>query len=121
MFLPGGRGWTTGWVFLLVFVLQMTVASLYLWRVLLSSDSPNGPGALSIGNGGLFLLNSTINTAVTDQGPINVRSSSTINGAFSIAPTGVLTLDGFSGCGGTSQLTVANGFTNQGQISLRTS
>jgi protein-S-isoprenylcysteine O-methyltransferase Ste14 len=32
MFLPGGIGWTKGWVFLLVFVLQMTVASLYLWR-----------------------------------------------------------------------------------------
>jgi len=32
MFLPGGIRWTKGWVFLLVFVLQMTVASLYLWR-----------------------------------------------------------------------------------------
>jgi protein-S-isoprenylcysteine O-methyltransferase Ste14 len=32
MFLPGGIGWTKGWVFLLVFVLQMAVASLYLWR-----------------------------------------------------------------------------------------
>src|SRR5262245_22271610 len=32
MFVPGGIAWTKGWVFLLVFVLQMTVASLYLWR-----------------------------------------------------------------------------------------
>src|SRR5262245_14737395 len=32
MFLPGGIGWTKGWVFLLAFVLQMAVASLYLWR-----------------------------------------------------------------------------------------
>jgi protein-S-isoprenylcysteine O-methyltransferase Ste14 len=32
MFLPGGIAWTKGWVFLLVFVLQMKVASLYLWR-----------------------------------------------------------------------------------------
>ena len=32
MFLPGGVGWRKGWVFLLVFVFQMTVASLYLWR-----------------------------------------------------------------------------------------
>src|SRR5262245_22794439 len=31
MFLPGGFGWTTGWVFLLVFIFQMTVATLYLW------------------------------------------------------------------------------------------
>jgi protein-S-isoprenylcysteine O-methyltransferase Ste14 len=32
MFLPAGIGWTEGWVFLLVFLLQMAMASLYLWR-----------------------------------------------------------------------------------------
>src|SRR5215510_16161092 len=32
VFLPGGIRWTKGWIYLLVFVLQMTVASLYLWR-----------------------------------------------------------------------------------------
>src|SRR5262245_49484213 len=32
VFLPGGIRWIKGWIYLLVFVLQMTVASLYLWR-----------------------------------------------------------------------------------------
>jgi protein-S-isoprenylcysteine O-methyltransferase Ste14 len=32
LFLPAGVGWTGGWVFLLVFLLQVAAASLYLWR-----------------------------------------------------------------------------------------
>src|SRR5262245_14830060 len=32
MFLPGGIGWTKGWFFLLIFVVQMAGASLYLWH-----------------------------------------------------------------------------------------
>ena len=32
MFLPAGIGWTSGWVFLSVFLLQMILAMLYLWR-----------------------------------------------------------------------------------------
>jgi protein-S-isoprenylcysteine O-methyltransferase Ste14 len=32
MFVPAGIGWTNGWIFLLVFVLQTAMACLYLWR-----------------------------------------------------------------------------------------
>ena len=32
MFVPGGTGWWDGWLFLTVFVLQMALATLYLWH-----------------------------------------------------------------------------------------
>ena len=32
LFLPAGIAWTEGWIFLAVFVLQMAIAALYLWR-----------------------------------------------------------------------------------------
>ncbi len=32
MFLPGGMGWTKGWVFFSVYIFQMALATLYLWR-----------------------------------------------------------------------------------------
>jgi protein-S-isoprenylcysteine O-methyltransferase Ste14 len=32
MFLPAGIGWWEGWLFLAVFLLQMAIAALYLWR-----------------------------------------------------------------------------------------
>ena len=32
LFLPAGIDWTAGWIFLAVFVLQIAIAALYLWR-----------------------------------------------------------------------------------------
>jgi protein-S-isoprenylcysteine O-methyltransferase Ste14 len=32
MFLPAGIGWTKGWIFLLVFLVQTVLAVVYLWR-----------------------------------------------------------------------------------------
>jgi protein-S-isoprenylcysteine O-methyltransferase Ste14 len=32
LFLPGGIGWWQGWLFFLVFVLEIALAALYLWR-----------------------------------------------------------------------------------------
>lgn len=32
LFLPAGVGWWQGWLFLVVFVLQIAIAALYLWR-----------------------------------------------------------------------------------------
>ena len=87
----------------------------------LSSSTLNGPGALTVSSRGLSLINSTINTSVTDNGPLNVTGVGTINGSFSIGTTGVLTVGVALGCANSADLTVANGFTNQGQISLRSS
>jgi hypothetical protein len=88
----------------------------------LITSTLNGPGTLTVGSGGLFLLNATINTAVTDNGPLNVSGSSTIDGSFSIGPTGILTIGGFGfPCVASGVLTLPNGFANQGEISLRSS
>ena len=32
MFLPAGMGWWKGWLFLAVFLLQMAIAAVYIWR-----------------------------------------------------------------------------------------
>ncbi len=32
LFLPAGMGWWQGWLFLVVFLVQMAIAALYLWR-----------------------------------------------------------------------------------------
>ena len=64
----------------------------------LSSSTLNGPGGLTVSSRGLSLINSTINTSVTDNGPLNVTGVGTINGSFSIGTTGVLTIGVTIGC-----------------------
>src|SRR5262249_17621597 len=92
-----------------------------LGLTLTSSSTLNGPGAVTVGNRGLNLFSSTVNAALTDNGPLNINGTSFIKGPFSIGTTGVLTIGVTLGCANNSDLTVANGFTNQGQISLRSS
>ena len=40
MFVPGGIGWWQGWLFLVIFVLQMAFAALYLWAKTPRFSSP---------------------------------------------------------------------------------
>ncbi len=76
----------------------------------------NGPGTL-INQTTLELTSDTINADVLNSGTIQVFSGNSINGALTTTSTSVIHLEG-NGSYGTSQLTVANGFTNNGLIEL---
>src|SRR5204862_7266999 len=56
---------------------------------------------------------------VSSGGTLNVRSGS-ISGTVLNQTTGLINIGSFGFCGGSGQLTVANGVANDGQVLLRT-
>src|SRR5207244_3624806 len=81
-------------------------------------------GAGQVTNGSTLTINmSTINTKLENLGLLSIQGgSSTINGAFHNASGASVNISGAAGCGGGSPgtLTVANGFTNEGFMTLNT-
>jgi len=83
-----------------------------------SNSTINGPGALTNASTKTLTLTSVaLNTPLTNQGTLIAQGSSTFGGAVSNAQGATLQVLG-NNVGGTSVLTVANGFTNDGAIEL---
>ena len=106
--------------------------SLLSTRATLGVDLSNADVGLDIGGGTtvggtgklinaqgktLDLSNSTINSALQNQGTLSIRGSETINGALTNEAGAVLRVLGTT-VNGSGNLTVANGFTNSGTIQL---
>ena len=84
----------------------------------LSNTTLDGPGQL-INASSLTVSTSTISASLENRGLLSITgSASTINGAFHNAAGASLLVSGSGGSTGT--LTVANGFTNEGTITLNT-
>ena len=87
----------------------------------LSSSTINGPGMLTIAAGSTLAVNSSmINAPLVNEGLLVNYATSTINGSFSNAAGATLELAGQTGWNLyiPSNLTFANGLTNQGVIEL---
>lgn len=95
------------------------VAPFTLDSLLLRSSTVSGPGVtIPTGTSVFFIANSGISAPLTLEGVLRVRGgNSTLSGALTMAPSGVLSLQG-DGSSGSANLTVANGFVNTGSIFL---
>ncbi len=78
-----------------------------------------GAGSQINANGVVSLSNATLNGpgSITNAGRLVVHGSTSLNGALSTSPTSFIRLQG-DGAFSTAQLTVANGFVNNGTIVL---
>jgi DNA-binding beta-propeller fold protein YncE len=81
----------------------------------LASDATlNGPGTVTVGSGAVLTLRrSTLNAPLVNQGLVQAEYLSAINASFTQAGTLIVTNDNF---GNGAAVTVATGFTNQGDI-----
>ena len=76
-------------------------------------------GAAALANAGVTtLIGGTIATPVSNSGTLVGSGSSAINGALTTLPTSTLRVGQVDGSQSTAQLTVANGFTNNGAIEI---
>ncbi len=97
--------------------------------LVLDKSSIVGPGKLTIAEGGaLLLFQSEIAAPMSVAGTLGARRDSRVSGPLSIEPSGVLSLHAFkddyyypSSYWGDVFLTVDRGFTNQGEIRIRSS
>ena len=78
-----------------------------------------GAGSQINANGVVSLSNATLNGpgSITNAGQLLVHGTTTLNGPLSTSPTSLIRLQG-NGTFSTAQLTVANGFVNNGTIAL---
>ena len=84
----------------------------------LATSTWGGTGKLTVAAGtSLGVRSSTINTRLLNQGTMDVHGSSAFNDSVTNATGAILRLQG-DGASGTSNLTVLNGFTNDGLIVL---
>ena len=84
----------------------------------LTNATLNGPGTITNQlSRTLRLRTSTINAPFVNNGSLQVDGGSTLGGSFTTATTSAIRIQG-NGATGFSRLTVANGFTNNGQIQL---
>ncbi|MFI5311545.1 MAG: beta strand repeat-containing protein, partial [Gemmatimonadales bacterium] len=85
----------------------------------LSGSTINGTGSITnTGGQTLTLNNSTINTALTNNGILVASGTSGLGGTLTTGATSTLRVGQVDGCCGLADLTVANGFTNNGAIEL---
>ncbi|HEY3280284.1 MAG TPA: hypothetical protein VGJ83_07205 [Gemmatimonadales bacterium] len=86
--------------------------------LVLVNATVNGPGTITnlVGHT-LAMRASTINAPFVNNGTLQVDGNSALGGSFTTATTSSIRIQG-NGTTGLSRLTVANGFTNNGQIQL---
>ena len=100
---------------------MLCLAGLCLGSARIASAASVTGAAQVFAHGVLTLAGTQINGDLTNGGTLNVVSSGTITGTLLNQGTGSIFIGAFTVCGGTAQLTMTSGVTNQGQVSLRTS
>jgi hypothetical protein len=86
----------------------------------LATSTVNGPGTITNASGQSLALVSTVfaaNTSLINQGSLLVTGTTTINGPLTTVVGSVINVQG-NGTVGNAVFTVANGFTNNGDINL---
>jgi hypothetical protein len=96
-----------------------TVLSTGTTALSLTNSRIDGTGSVTNASGQTLTLNSTtISTPVSNQGTLIASGSSAVNGTLTTTTTSTLRIGQVDGCCGVANLTVANGFTNNGVIEL---